>query len=118
MCPEPNFPARPDAFVRRQAQIEIFREGLYQGLRAGRTESFAVLGDGGPGASLPPAMRSAPQARDKSSLLLEFATLCSQRPFASSEQITIDRKCPALVTLITLIVSKTSVKKMYWYQDF
>lgn len=67
MLSQPNFPAREDAFVGRQQQVEIFRQSLQQGLRTGRTASFAVLGDWGIG---------------KSSLLLKFATLCSQPPFA------------------------------------
>ena len=67
MLPEPNFPVRADAFVGRRLQIDIFRQALQQGLQTGRTESFAVLGDWGIG---------------KSSLLLRFAALCSQPPFA------------------------------------
>jgi ABC-type branched-subunit amino acid transport system ATPase component len=67
VLPEPNFPVRPDEFVGRQRQIEIFCQALQQGLQAGRTESFAILGDWGIG---------------KSSLLLKFAALCSQSSFA------------------------------------
>ena len=67
MVPEPNFPVTPDAFVGRTRQIDTFRQALQQGLQTGRTESFAVLGDWGIG---------------KSSLLLRFAALCSQPPFA------------------------------------
>ena len=67
MLPKPNFPVRADAFVGRRQQIEIFRQALQQGLQTGRTESFAVLGNWGIG---------------KSSLLLRFAALCSQPPFA------------------------------------
>jgi hypothetical protein len=67
MLPKPNFSVRADAFVGRRQQIEIFRQALQQGLQTGRTESFAVLGDRGIG---------------KSSLLLRFAALCSQPPFA------------------------------------
>ena len=68
MVPEPNFPVRPDEFVGRSQQIDIFRQALQQGLHTGRTASFAVLGDWGIG---------------KSSLLLKFAALCSQPPFAT-----------------------------------
>jgi hypothetical protein len=67
MLPEPHFPIRPDKFVGRRQQIAIFRQALQQGLQTGRTESFAVLGNWGIG---------------KSSLLLRFAALCSQPPFA------------------------------------
>ena len=70
MLPEPNFPARPDAFVGRKVQIEIFRQALRQGLITGRTNSFAILGEWGIG---------------KSSLLLKFATVCSQPDFAFAE---------------------------------
>src|SRR5437879_12275444 len=58
MRSEPNFPVRPDEFVGRSHHIEAFREALQQGLTAGRTSSFAILGDWGIG---------------KSSLLLKFA---------------------------------------------
>src|SRR5215469_14421123 len=51
MRPEPNFPVRPDEFVGRRQQIEAFREALQQGLAAGRTSSFAILGDWGIGKS-------------------------------------------------------------------
>src|SRR2546429_8847867 len=51
------------SFIGRQAQIEIFCQALRQGLQAGRTPSFAILGDWGIG---------------KSSLLLKFAALCTQ----------------------------------------
>jgi len=66
MLPQPNFPVRADEFVGRPQQVEIFRQSLQQGLQTGRTASFAVLGDWGIG---------------KSSLLLKFATLCTQPPF-------------------------------------
>jgi|SRR5438105_779731 len=62
MLPEPNFPVRPDEFVGRRPEIELFRQTLEQGLSAGRTGSFAILGDWGMG---------------KSSLLLKFAALCA-----------------------------------------
>src|SRR5256884_8821153 len=67
MRPEPNFPVRPDEFVGRRQHIEAFREALQQGLTAGRTSSFAILGDWGIG---------------KSSLLLKFAAVCSEPAFA------------------------------------
>ena len=67
MLPEPNFPVKPDEFVGRRQQIEIFRQSLQQGLQAGRTASFAILGDWG---------------ISKSCLLLKFAALCSQPPLA------------------------------------
>src|SRR6266478_9203461 len=67
MRPEPNFPARPDEFVGRSHHIEAFRQALRQGLAAGRTSSFAILGDWGIG---------------KSSLLLKFAAVCSEPAFA------------------------------------
>ena len=67
MLPEPNFRARPDKFVGRTREINIFCEALQQGLVTGRTASFAILGDWGIG---------------KSSLLLKLAALCSQPPFA------------------------------------
>src|SRR6266853_3504804 len=67
MRPEPNSPVRPDEFVGRSHHIEAFREALQQGLTAGRTTSFAILGDWGIG---------------KSSLLLKFAALCTQSSFA------------------------------------
>ena len=67
MLPEPNFPAKPDEFVGRKAQIAIFRQALQQGLSTGRTSSFAILGEWGIG---------------KSSLLLKFATLCSEPTIA------------------------------------
>jgi len=67
VLPEPNFPVRPNEFIGRQAQIEIFCQALRQGLQAGRTASFAILGDWGIG---------------KSSLLLKFAALCTQPSFA------------------------------------
>jgi hypothetical protein len=62
MLPEPNFPVRPEEFVGRRPQIDEFRRALQHGLSAGRTASFAVLGDWGMG---------------KSSLLLKCAALCS-----------------------------------------
>lgn len=67
MRPEPNFPAKPDQFVGRRQQIEVFRDALQQGLAAGRTSSFAILGDWGIG---------------KSSLLLKFAAVCADPTFA------------------------------------
>src|SRR5437899_8958284 len=67
VLPEPNFPARPDEFVGRRQHIAAFRQALQQGLSAGRTSSFAILGDWGIG---------------KSSLLLKFATVCSDPAFA------------------------------------
>jgi hypothetical protein len=67
VLPEPNFPIRPDEFVGRRQQIEVFRQVLRQGLAAGRTSSFAILGDWGIG---------------KSSLLLKFAAVCSEPAFA------------------------------------
>src|SRR5260370_29711215 len=67
MRPEPNFPVRPDEFVGRKQHIETFREALQQGLTAGRTSSFAILGDWGIG---------------KSSLLLKFAAVCAEPAFA------------------------------------
>src|SRR5579883_2875579 len=67
MLPEPNFPAKPNQFIGRRLQITIFRQALQHGLATGRTSSFAILGDWGIG---------------KSSLLLKFATLCSDPPFA------------------------------------
>ena len=67
MRPEPNFPVRPEEFVGRRRQIETFCQALQQGLEAGRTASFAILGDWGIG---------------KSSLLLKFAALSSQPSFA------------------------------------
>ena len=67
VLPEPNFPARPDEFVGRRQHIEAFRYALQQGLAAGRTSSFAILGDWGIG---------------KSSLLLKFAAVCSEPAFA------------------------------------
>jgi hypothetical protein len=66
MLPEPNFSVGPDEFVGRREQTEVFRQALQHGLEAGRTESFAVLGDWGLG---------------KTSLLLRFAALCSEPPF-------------------------------------
>jgi hypothetical protein len=67
VLPEPNFPVRPEEFVGRRWQIETFCQALQQGLQAGRTASFAILGDWGIG---------------KSSLLLKFAALSSQPSFA------------------------------------
>jgi len=67
VLPEPNFPVRPEEFVGRRRQIETFCQALQQGLEAGRTASFAILGDWGIG---------------KSSLLLKFAALSSQPSFA------------------------------------
>jgi hypothetical protein len=67
VLPEPNFPVKPEEFVGRRHQIEAFRETLQQGLAAGRTSSFAILGDWGIG---------------KSSLLLKFAAVCAEPAFA------------------------------------
>jgi hypothetical protein len=67
VLPEPNFPAIPDEFIGRRQHIEAFRYALQQGLAAGRTSSFAILGDWGIG---------------KSSLLLKFAAVCSEPAFA------------------------------------
>src|SRR5438094_4012910 len=67
MLPEPNFRVRPDEFVGRTREINIFCQDLQQGLVTDRTASFAILGDWGIG---------------KSSLLLKLAALCSQPPFA------------------------------------
>src|SRR5690348_15753400 len=67
MLPEPNFPVKPDDFVGRTEQIEEFRRALQFGLVTGRTSSFAILGDWGVG---------------KSSLLLKFATVCTEPAFA------------------------------------
>src|SRR6266516_188534 len=58
MRPEPNFPVRPDEFVGRRQHIEAFREALQQGLTAGRTSSFAILGDWGIGKSSLPIPQS------------------------------------------------------------
>ena len=63
MLPEPSFPVSPDEFVGRRSEIDTFREALRHGLAAGRTSSFAILGDWGIG---------------KSSLLLKFADICSE----------------------------------------
>lgn len=63
MLPEPSFPVSPDEFVGRRSEIDEFREALRHGLAAGRTSSFAILGDWGIG---------------KSSLLLKFADICSE----------------------------------------
>lgn len=51
MIPEPNFPAKPDEFVGRKPQLEVFRRTLKQGAATGRTPSFAVLGAWGIGKS-------------------------------------------------------------------
>lgn len=67
MLPEPNFPVKPDEFIGRRSQIEVFRQTLQHGLATGRTSSFAILGEWGIG---------------KSSLLLKFATICSEPAFA------------------------------------
>jgi hypothetical protein len=67
VIPEPNFPAQPDEFIGRNAQIEAFRQVLAQGLVTGRTPSFAVLGDWGVG---------------KSSLLLKYSAICSGPDYA------------------------------------
>ena len=62
MTPEPNFPAKPEEFVGRNEQIEVFRRALQQGLTTGRTPSFAVLGEWGIG---------------KSSLLMKYSAICA-----------------------------------------
>jgi hypothetical protein len=67
MRPEPNFPVKPDQFVGRRQHIEAFRDALQQGLTAGRTSSFAILGDWGIG---------------KSSLLLKLSAVCAEPAFA------------------------------------
>src|SRR5438034_2906851 len=67
MLPEPNFPVKPDEFLGRRQQIQVFRQALQQGLSTGSTSSFAILGDWGIG---------------KSSLLLKFATVCTDPAFA------------------------------------
>gem|GEM_PF-1226451 len=67
MLPEPNFPVRPNEFVGRRSEIDEFREALRHGLAAGRTSSFAILGEWGIG---------------KSSLLGKFADMCSEPIFA------------------------------------
>ena len=67
MLPEPTFPVRPNEFVGRRSEIDEFREALRHGLAAGRTSSFAILGEWGIG---------------KSSLLWKFADLCSEPTFA------------------------------------
>ncbi len=67
MLPEPNFPVKPDEFIGRRSQIEVFCQALQHGLATGRTSSFAVLGEWGIG---------------KSSLLLKFATICAEPAFA------------------------------------
>src|SRR5215472_5708147 len=66
MLSEPNFPVKPDDFVGRTQQIDGFRRALQLGLSTGRTSSFAILGDWGVG---------------KSSLLLKFATVCTEPEF-------------------------------------
>jgi len=63
VIPEPNFPAKPEEFVGRKAQIEAFQRALQQGCETGRTPSFAVLGDWGIG---------------KSSLLLKLSVICAE----------------------------------------
>jgi hypothetical protein len=63
VIPEPNFPARPEEFVGRKLQIEVFQRALQQGRETGRTPSFAVLGDWGIG---------------KSSLLLKCSVICAE----------------------------------------
>ena len=68
VVPEPNFPAQPDEFIGRNAQIEAFRQVVAQGLVTGRTPSFAVLGDWGVG---------------KSSLLLKCSAICSGPEYAT-----------------------------------
>jgi AAA ATPase domain len=67
VLPEPNFPVRPSEFVGRKSEIDEFREALRHGLAAGRTSSFAILGEWGIG---------------KSSLLGKFADLSSEPAFA------------------------------------
>jgi hypothetical protein len=49
MLPEHNFHVRPDEFVGRTREIDIFCQALQQGLVTGRTASFAILGDWGIG---------------------------------------------------------------------
>ena len=66
MLPEPSFPVSPDEIVGRRSEIDDFREALRHGLAAGRTSSFAILGEWGIG---------------KSSLLWKFADVCSQPAF-------------------------------------
>lgn len=79
MIPEPNFPAKPDEFVGRRPQIEMFRRALQQGLETGRSPSFAVLGEWGIG---------------KSSLLLKCSAICAEPehnmlavPFSVSKEL-------------------------------
>lgn len=79
MTPEPNFPAKPDEFVGRRAQVEAFQRALLQGIETGRTPSFAVLGDWGIG---------------KSSLLLKCSVVCAEPqynmlpvPFSISKEL-------------------------------
>jgi hypothetical protein len=67
LLPEPNFPVRPSEFVGRRSEIDEFREALRHGLAAGRTSSFAILGEWGIG---------------KSSLLGKFADMCSEPTFS------------------------------------
>ncbi|HTT21482.1 MAG TPA: ATP-binding protein [Candidatus Sulfotelmatobacter sp.] len=67
MLSEPNFPVRFSEFVGRRSEIDEFREALRHGLAAGRTSSFAILGEWGIG---------------KSSLLWKFADLSSEPAFA------------------------------------
>lgn len=67
MNPQPDLPVSPDDFVGRKQQIAVFRQALQQGLTAGRTSSFAALGEWGIG---------------KTSLPLKFAALCSEPEFA------------------------------------
>ena len=67
MLPELNFPVRTDEFVGRRGEIDTFRQTLHQGLIAGRTSSFAILGEWGIG---------------KSSSLWKFADVCSEPTFA------------------------------------
>ena len=67
MIPEPDLPVPPDDFVGRKHEIDAFLQALQQGLSAGRTSSFGVLGDSGVG---------------RSSLLLKFGALCSEPSIA------------------------------------
>jgi hypothetical protein len=67
VIPRPDLPLPLDDFVGRKPQIDAFRQALQQGLIAGRTSSFAILGDKGIG---------------KSSLLLQLSALCSEPTFA------------------------------------
>lgn len=67
MIPQPDLSVPPEDFVGRKQQMDAFRQALQQGLIAGRTSSFAVLGEWGIG---------------KTSLFLKFAALCAEPEFA------------------------------------